>query len=111
MTDFSKFFLDKINVIRSNIQQHLHDDDDTLSVCEDMPSDIQYTLEEFAPTTEDELTKIIGKCPYKTCCLVQIPTQLLKKSVHLHLPHLVSMVNGSFNEGLFPSALRTAVVK
>ena len=39
-----------------------------------------------------------------------MPTNLIKKSVSL-IPYLVAIVNDSFKEGLFPSAMRTPVVR
>ena len=47
----------------------------------------------------------------KTCCLDALPTNLIKKSASLHIPYMVAIDNNSFNDGLFPSALRTAVVR
>ena len=72
---------------------------------------VQYTLDELAPTTEAELIRILRNSSDKTCCLDAIPTNLIKKYASLHIPYLVAIVNNSFKEGLFPSALRTAVVR
>ena len=71
----------------------------------------QFTLGELAPTTEAELIRILTNSSDKTCCLDAIPTNLIKKSASLHTPYLVAIVNNSFKEGLFPCALRTAVVR
>ena len=70
-------------------------------------------LGELAPTTEAELVRILTNSSDKTCCLDVIPTNLIKKPVSVHIPYLVAIiiVNNSFKEGLFPSALRTAVVR
>ena len=108
--DFAKFFSDKITLIRENIQRRVQDVDS--SVCEETArSTVQYTLGELAPTTEAELMRILTNSSDKTCCLDAILTNLIKKSVSLHIPYLVAIVNNSFKEGLFPSALRTAVVR
>ena len=108
--DFAKFFSDKITLIRENIQRRVQDVDS--SGCEDTArSTVQYTLDELAPTTEAELIRILTNSSDKTCCLDAIPTNLIKKSASLHTPYLVAIVNNSFKEGLFPCALRTAVVR
>ena len=39
------------------------------------------------------------------------PTELLKKTLHIHIPYLVAIVNNSFEQGIFPNKLRTEVVK
>ena len=109
--DFAMFFSDKITLIRENIQRRVQDVD--CSVCEEtVRSTVQYTLGELAPTTEAELIRILTNSSDKTCCLDAIPTNLIMKSVSLHIPYLAAIiVNNSFKEGLFPSALRTAVVR
>ena len=108
--DFAKFFSDKITLIRENIQRRVQYVDSR--VCEETDrSAVQYTLDELAPTTEAELIRILRNSSDKTCCLDAIPTNLIKKYASLHIPYLVAIVNNSFKEGLFPSALRTAVVR
>ena len=54
---------------------------------------------------------VIRLCPPKTCSLDSGPTDLLKKTVGVHVPYLVAIVNNSFKQGLFPITLRTAIVK
>ena len=96
-------------MIRENIQRRVHDVDS--HVCEETGrSTVQYTLDELAPTTEAELIIILRNSSDKTCCLDAIPTNLIKKSASLHIPYLVAIGINSVKEGLFPSALRTAVV-
>ena len=109
--DFAKFFSGKITLIRENIQRRVQDVDS--HVCEETDrSTVQYTLDELAPTTEAELViRIVRNSSDKTCCLNAIPTNLIKKYASLHIPYLVAIVNNSFKEGLFPSAVRTTVVR
>ena len=114
--DFVKFISDQITLIRENIQQRVQDVDS--SVCEESAhSTVQYTLDELAPTIEAELIRILTNSSDKTCCIDAIkelfdamPTNLIKKSVSL-IPCLVAIVNDSFKEGLFRSAMRTPVVR
>ena len=69
-------------------------------------------LDRLLPTSEEEIKNIIRLCPPpKTCSLDSCPTDLLKKTVCVHVPCLVAIVNNSFKQDLFPVTLRTAIVK
>ena len=98
-------FLIKITLIRENIQRRVQDVDS--HVC----STVQYTLDELAPTKYTKLIRILRNSSDKICCIDAIPTNLIKKSASLHIYYLVVIVNNSFKEGLFPSTMRTAVVR
>ena len=67
-------------------------------------------LVQLDQTTDEELEKIIKQCSSKTCCLDSTPTDLLKHSAAAHMPCLVALVNASFQQGVFPEALRSASV-
>ena len=67
-------------------------------------------LSQFAPTDVDEVEKTIRSCPDKSCCLDPLPTNLLKKTLEVHLPPLLNIINTSFKEGKFPKCLKTAIV-
>ena len=108
--DFAKFFSEKITMIRENIQQRVQGVDSRVYEVTDR-STVQYKLGELAPTTEAEHIRILRNSSNKTCCLDAIPTNLIKKYASLHIPYLVAIVHNSFKEGLFPSALRTAVIR
>ena len=106
---FSSFFTEKIQLIREKIggQSATHQADTTVISA----SPVSNTLSQLRATTEEELGKIIRRCPSKTCCLDPIPTDLLQETLNTHLPYLVSLVNTSFSEGQFPKSLKTAIVK
>ena len=72
---------------------------------------IVHKLDQFTPTSEKELERIIRDCPAKTCSQDHCPTDVLKKTLHCQLSYLVTLVNSSFDHGIFPLKLRTAVVK
>ena len=74
-------------------------------------SSIVHKLDQFTPTTEKELERIIRDCPAKTCSLDHCPTDVLKKTLQCQLSYLVTLVNSSFDDGIFPLKIRTAVVK
>ena len=61
-------------------------------------------LESFAPTSEQQLSKIIRASPNKSCSLDPIPTWLLKEQSILQAiaPALVSCINASFTSGDVP---------
>ena len=111
--DFSMFFAEKIEKIQIQIRKQL----ESLEITRPTPAqhlDITHVdskLDHLAMTTSDELRRIIEQCPNKTCSLDPMPTELLKKTLGVHLPRVVARVNKSFNEGLFPKCLRTSLVK
>ena len=72
---------------------------------------VSYQLNRLRPTTDEELRNIVKLCPSKTCSLDACPTKLLKRTVHIHIPYVVAIVNNRFEQGIFPNTLRTAVVK
>ena len=72
---------------------------------------MSYKLNRLLPTTDEELRKIMIMCPSKTCSMDSCPNDLLKKTLHIHIPYLVAIVNNSFEQGLFLNMPRTAVVK
>ena len=108
--DFSMFFPEKIQLIQEKISIQLAAMDTTITdkVVNDS---IVHKLDQFTTTTEKELERIIRDCPAKTCNLDHCPTDVLKKTLHCQLSYLVTLVNSSFDHGVFSLKLRTAVVK
>ena len=106
---FSSFFTEKKQLIRKKIggQSATHQADTTVISA----SPVSNTLSQLRATTEEELGKIIRRCPSKTCCIDPIPTDLPQETLNTHLPYLVSLVNTSFSEGQFLKSLKTAIVK
>ena len=104
--------LKKTQGIRVQIQKKLISDKEFFYYVVDVSSQpVPYQLNRLLPTTDDELRNIIKLCPSKTCSLDACPTELLKRTLHIHIPYLVAIVNNSFEQGIFPNTLRTAVVK
>ena len=99
-------------LIRVQIQKKLISDKEFSDYVVDVSSQpVPYQLNRLLPTTDEELRNIIKLCPSKTCSLDACPTELLKRTLHIHIPYLVAIVNNSFEQGIFPNTLRTAVVK
>ena len=108
--DFSMLFSEKNQLIRENITIQLAAMDDHTTITDKVVNDsIVHKLDQFTPTTENELERIIRDCPAKTCSLDHCPTDVLKKT--LQFSNLVTLVNSSFDHGILSLKLRTAVVK
>ena len=107
---FSKFFIDKIQTIRSQL-----DSAENKTETENDPDELQlYTTTTsqfcgFNEVSSEEISKLVGSRPNKTCSLDPIPTCLLKSCMPALLQPLTSIVNSSLSSGHFPEALREAV--
>ena len=91
--DFNNFFVEKVRLIRESIPQ-----------IDDIPEYYSRPfngerINEFEPTTEEELRKLIAKHGIKTCAEDPIPSQLFKAAVDVILPVLVKLINISLSEG------------
>ena len=102
-SQFATFFSEKIQTIRDNITGAEYQ-----NVTVTVPSTVK--LSQFALTDVDELEKTIRSCPDKSCCLDPLLTNLLKKTLEVHLPPLLNIINTSYEEGKFPKCLKTAIV-
>ena len=100
---FASFFKDKIDKIRRELPAV-----DPIYVPLPVPSQ---RLELFAPTTEDEVRKIIARAPASTCSLDPVPTWLLKDSLDATLPFIVNFINSSLADGVVPQELKQALIK
>ena len=65
----------------------------------------------FRETTADEITKIVGLAPVKHCSLDPAPTSLVKRLMPLLAGTLAEMVNAPLRGGIFPNALKHAMVR
>ena len=86
--DFSDFFINKIEMIISDISS-------SESVQELVPSDDLLT--EFTPATPREVEQMILLSPNKYCELDPIPTWLLKSCLAELLPVLTKIINSSLH--------------
>ena len=108
---FSKFFIDKIQKIRPQLDSA----EDETDIVND-PDGLQLyttTTSKFCGFNEmsaEEISKLVGSRPNKTCSLDPIPTWLLKSCMPALLQPLTSIVNSSLSSGHFPEALLEAVV-
>lgn len=65
---------------------------------------------EFQHLSEEELLKVIKRCPKKSCMLDPMPTWLVKEHINVLIPTLCRLVNMSFQSGVFPDDLQRAIV-
>ena len=77
--DFSEFFVNKIEGIRSNISSQTKSNSDTLVM-----ENSKERFLEFTPASEKEVAEIISKSANKSCELDPIPTWLLKECIAEH---------------------------
>ena len=96
-SSFSKFFTDKITLIRSNFgkNDHSHDFPE--------PPHVENTMNQFAPTTTSEVRTIILKSTNASCNLDPFPTRLLKQCIDDLIVSITAIINlsimGDFNHG------------
>ena len=100
--DFSNFFVEKINTIRSNIISS-----DPIDV---IPTKQPLPLNEFAPTTSEEITKLIKNCKKTKSPDDPFPSKLFPSIVLTILPYLLFIFNLSLSLGTFPSKFKHACV-
>ena len=100
--DFATFFQDKVDVVRASTAT--------------TPSyDVRWrdtkTLSNWSTVTADEVAKLIGAAPCKTCSLDPIPTWLVKEMRGLLSPFISLLFQKSLFTGLFPTEFKEAIVR
>ena len=71
----------------------------------------QHEPQWLVPVTQEELTKAVRQCTSNARDLDPCPPHLHKKTLEAHFPYLAAVVNDNFERGLFPKALKTALVR
>lgn len=105
--NFQTYFSDKIKNIRDTLESAPSGVSATSSQsAPDVP-----TIDSFSPFTVDEIIMIIKKAPSKSCSLDPLPTWILKKHLPILAPTLTNIVNLSLEQGVFPSTMKTALVR
>ena len=74
----------------------------------EVPSRMTLTFEQFAPVTAEEVERLIGNAPCKTCQLDPVPTWLVKEMGALISPFLSLLFNKSLTSGCFPTQFKRA---
>ena len=101
---FSKFFLDKIDTLRTSFRI------DTNSDVEMEPL-ASVKLNNLISATSDQIHDVIASCPSNSCELDPIPPWLVKQCVNQLIPLLTSIINESLTKEDFPNYFKKAIVK
>ena len=103
-SSFSKFFTDKITLIRSNFDtnDHIHNFSE--------PPHVANTMDQFTPTTTSEVRSIILKSTNASCDLDPFPTRLLKHYIDDLIVPITAIINLSMRDGVVPHDFKQALV-
>ena len=101
---FSKIFMDKIERIRMNFTNDVHN-----TPVIEFPT-VKSPMTSFELATADEVRKLIINSPSKTCDLDPIPTELLKSCLDVLLVPITQMGNLSLISGVFLDIFKTSHV-
>ncbi len=105
--DFCDFFGTKIaKPIREDISV-----DSSVSPLRDDSSFEGEHLAAFAPTTEQEVLRLLSKAPDKSCDLDPIPTWLVKQCAPQLAPLIAAVVNKSLATSSVPPSFKRAIVR
>ena len=110
---FGEFFTDKVNKIRDSIIACNEETNDNRYSCDNVLYSnvvIQNDLVCFKKLDQNEVHRIIMDCANKTCTLDCLPTWLLKDNIDVVLPVITDIVNTSLTTGVFPQAMKQAIV-
>ena len=64
----------------------------------------------FNNATVEEVERVICKLPNKTCSIDPLPTWLLRENIGVVSPFVTRIANASMQAGVFPDALKDAIV-
>ena len=99
--DFATFFQDKVDVVRA-------------STATTPSHDVRWrdtkNLSNWSTVTADEVAKLTGAAPCKTCSLDPIPTWLVKEMRGLLSPFISLLFQKSLFTGRFPTEFKEAIV-
>ena len=103
-SSFSKFFTDKITLIRSNFvtNDHSHNFPKTPHV--------ENVMNQSTPTTTSEVRSIIIKSTNASCDLDPFPTRLLKHYIDDLIIPITAIINLSMQDGVVPHDFKQALV-
>ena len=111
--NFNTFFIDKIQKIRKElndhkIQQRITNTSENTPEMSNLPDD--KALKGLRQVSTEETIKYIMKAPSKCCELDPIPIKLLKEVIHKISPILTDLINTSLKLGTFPTELKKTLL-
>ena len=104
--EFALHFTDKINQIRQNISKHR-----PIISTDDPPSLHSTLMCSFKPVDMVTLCRVVSNLKSSTCSLDPIPTKFFKAIFDSVSEDVLEIVNLSLSTGIFPSDLKTALLK
>ena len=100
---FTSSFIEKIEKIRNNLDQH--------PLYTPLVQPMSILLENSNELLEGDIHKLIRKLQAKSCESDPIPTHILKENVDGSLPVLTKLVNLSLIEGVYCDEWKVAILK
>ena len=103
--DFNAFFIGKIQGLRMelmNPSSDHHDEKQRILHCE---------FPQFTPPSNESIRNVISSFSNKTCSLDPIPTHVIKDNISSILSMASGIVRQSFSNGIFPTSLKTSLVR
>ena len=107
--NFSDFFINKIDGIRTKIRSETNNSPSEI-ITEELDTD-KPKLVEFIPVTENEVRKLISKSQSKSCELDPIPTWLLKECLDELLPTITKLINYSLEFSYVPKSFKSSLIR
>ena len=107
VNDIGRFFVNKIDAIRSDIDGH---DLDSTNVPNDEVVDDSCTFNSFHLLSDSEVLDLMHKSRKKSCPLDPMPTPLVIDCAEVLLPVIKSMINSSLSSGYFPHDWKQALI-
>ena len=108
--NFSDFFTDKIDSIRSSIIAS-NQSFPAYGFDELEASFSGDRLEEFVPATTEEVKHIVLRSPNKSCEIDPIPTWLLKECLHELSPIITKIINLSMENSHVPRVFKSSRIR
>jgi len=101
--EFATFFTDKVASVRAST---------ATTPLYDVPYNYRATpqLTEWTAVTVEEVEKLIGSAPTKTCQLDPVPTWFVKDMRSLLSPFVALLFNASLVSGCFPSEFKQVAI-
>ena len=111
--DFASFFDSKIVNIRAAITSNVASTGTQIAITASSNNVVHSrgVLNSFYPVNTEELTKIISQMSSSSCSLDVVPTPFLKDVLDCAIGDILIIVNSSLESGVFPTSLKTAVVR
>ena len=102
---FNAFFTGKIQGLQMelmNPSSDHHDKKQTILHCEFL---------QFTPPSNECIKNLISSFSNKTCCLDPTPTHVIQDNISSVLSIISGIVRQSFSNGIFPTSLKTSLVR